>query len=123
MYAKSGVADRADHARGKGCQQDRGIGWHYIVLARLVRTRLAHAWLVDRGTNVSTSMSLVACLWRSRSSKPGDGPQCSPTSHTRVRTGSPGTSSQPGPGRTTTRTYPGCERGHDGAKLQAFQVR
>jgi len=26
MYAKPGIADRAELSRGMGCQQDRGIG-------------------------------------------------------------------------------------------------
>jgi hypothetical protein len=46
----------------------------------------------------------------------------SPARHTQVRMGSPGTSSQTGPGRTTTRTYSGSERGHDGGKSQRVQV-
>src|SRR5215471_9763296 len=69
---------------------------------------------------ISTSMSLSACPRPGGSSKLG-APTTTPTARTPACAGSPPTSSQPAPGRTTTRTDSGHERGQIGGKVTAMQ--
>ncbi len=99
-----------------GWQQDRGIGWHYIAPGRPMQNAFVESLngrLRDECLNEHFFQGLPAArriieAWRT---------DYNATGPTRACVGSPRTSLQPGPGRTTTRTDSGYERGQFGGRV------